>query len=1061
MRIQNNVMAMNTHRMYTINNSNVAKSAERLSSGYRINRAGDDAAGLAISEKMRAQVRGLNMASKNSQDAVSLIQTAEGALQEVHSMLQRMNELANQAATGTNETFDREQINAEFNQLKEEINQIADTTTFNNMKLLDGSLASDAANVSVANVSTLKNGATLTSGAIGTTPSYTVTKHTGLSDQVGSYIIAEEGAGSGKVKITFTDDATGNQTNTIIDLNKVVTGDVANGKSFTVDLSEAGLGVYTMTADNSGAAGVADLAAALATGTVTTEAISEDAAATPAQIGAVGNARAGSVPAGAIGTVENATVNVHAGPASTHQVSIDLAGIAGANNPVVGSTYEIQFTGGTLSSTAVAAGDASLDAAGIAAKFNGQSVTIGSTTYTASVSGSELILTADTEGALDAADSLSGTFTVAINADGTTGQDIDPASTAVTLTQAGVTGVAGQEGYVDLTLNNVAGIEDGDKLSIGGKNFVFKTFGGAATAGAGEVLVELGELDATAEDVAAKLQAAITADGPIPGYTMSNEGGGVLRFTQSTAADATTEELEAIITNTDGAAASVESDQAGVAEVTEQTHQISVNLAGTEGAANATIGSTYSIDFGGGITLESAAIGAADGSLDAEGLAAKFNGQSVTVGSTTYTASVVGTTISLVAGTAGALDPADSISSLSYTFGYDTNASGEDLSPDATAVVETTPGVDAGTAIPGRVDLALDSANLADGAKIEVDGKTFVLRTPGGEAQAEAGEVLIQLNQADMASNTALASAVASAISAETLTNYNVSDLGNGSIRFAQAVAADVTVPELEGAISLTQGPARAGRVDLAMHAASVTDGAKIEVDGKTFVLQTPGGEAAAEAGEVLVSLSEADMASDTALASAVAAAISTEGLTNYDVTDNADGSITFTQITPSAITTGELEASITLAAGVDAPEEDAASATTNNGALKIQVGANEGEQLTISVASMNTKGLGIANSTIDDQTKAGSAITATQKAINLVSEQRATLGAMQNRLEHKIANLDNTSENLNAAESRIRDVDIAKEMTTYTKNNILSQAATAMLAQANAAPQGVLSLLQ
>ena len=139
MRIQNNIMAMNTHRMYTTNNSAVSKSAEKLSSGYRINRAGDDAAGLAISEKMRAQVRGLNMASKNSQDAISLVQTAEGALQEVHSMLQRMNELSVQSATGTNADFDRSQISAEFEQLKSEIDQIAETTDFNNMKLLDGS----------------------------------------------------------------------------------------------------------------------------------------------------------------------------------------------------------------------------------------------------------------------------------------------------------------------------------------------------------------------------------------------------------------------------------------------------------------------------------------------------------------------------------------------------------------------------------------------------------------------------------------------------------------------------------------------------------------------------------------------------------------------------------------------------------------------------------------------------------------------------------------------------------------------------------------------------------
>ncbi len=150
MRIANNVMALNTHRFYSSNNNAISKSAEKLSSGYRINRAGDDAAGLAISEKMRAQVRGLNMAAKNSQDAVSLVQTAEGALQEVHSMLQRMNELAVQSASGTNDSgVDRAALQQEFANLQDEIDQVASTTTFNDMALLNGDLNGNADAVKV------------------------------------------------------------------------------------------------------------------------------------------------------------------------------------------------------------------------------------------------------------------------------------------------------------------------------------------------------------------------------------------------------------------------------------------------------------------------------------------------------------------------------------------------------------------------------------------------------------------------------------------------------------------------------------------------------------------------------------------------------------------------------------------------------------------------------------------------------------------------------------------------------------------------------------------------
>jgi flagellin len=140
MRINNNLMAMNTHRQLGINAGNGAKSIEKLSSGYRINRAGDDAAGLAISEKMRAQVRGLNQASRNSQDAISMIQTAEGALNETQAILQRMRELAVQSANDTNVDTDRSALQNEINQLSEEITRISSTTEFNTQSLLDGSL---------------------------------------------------------------------------------------------------------------------------------------------------------------------------------------------------------------------------------------------------------------------------------------------------------------------------------------------------------------------------------------------------------------------------------------------------------------------------------------------------------------------------------------------------------------------------------------------------------------------------------------------------------------------------------------------------------------------------------------------------------------------------------------------------------------------------------------------------------------------------------------------------------------------------------------------------------
>ena len=139
MVVQHNVTAMNTNRQMGSVQGALSKSTEKLSSGYKINRAGDDAAGLSISEKMRAQIRGLNKASSNAQDGISLIQVAEGALNETHSILQRMNELATQAANDTNTATDRTALAAEVTQLKTEIDRISTTTQFNTMNLLDGS----------------------------------------------------------------------------------------------------------------------------------------------------------------------------------------------------------------------------------------------------------------------------------------------------------------------------------------------------------------------------------------------------------------------------------------------------------------------------------------------------------------------------------------------------------------------------------------------------------------------------------------------------------------------------------------------------------------------------------------------------------------------------------------------------------------------------------------------------------------------------------------------------------------------------------------------------------
>ena len=153
MRINTNITAMNTYTQYTKNNSKIASSVKKLSSGYAINSAADNAAGLAISEKMRAQIRGLSQASTNSQDAISLTQTAEGALSSSTEILQRMRQLSVQSANDTNaNSVDREALQDEFSQLQTELDDISSTTTFNKKNLLDGSLATTQKNVTNASL---------------------------------------------------------------------------------------------------------------------------------------------------------------------------------------------------------------------------------------------------------------------------------------------------------------------------------------------------------------------------------------------------------------------------------------------------------------------------------------------------------------------------------------------------------------------------------------------------------------------------------------------------------------------------------------------------------------------------------------------------------------------------------------------------------------------------------------------------------------------------------------------------------------------------------------------
>jgi len=235
MVVQHNMQAMNANRQLGVTTSAQSKSTEKLSSGYRINRAGDDAAGLKISEKMRSQIRGLDKASSNAQDGVSLIQTAEGALNETHSILQRMNELAVQGANDTNQSIDRDAINQELSALTEEIDRISETTQFNKQSLLDGSFTGKNLQVGAnQNQKITLNIAAMNAKAIGLSK----VKVGATSGYFGTNDITEKGkfalnTASGVIRQCIHKRASKNATVTALTSNGTVYFKTANGTKTT------------------------------------------------------------------------------------------------------------------------------------------------------------------------------------------------------------------------------------------------------------------------------------------------------------------------------------------------------------------------------------------------------------------------------------------------------------------------------------------------------------------------------------------------------------------------------------------------------------------------------------------------------------------------------------------------------------------------------------------------------------------------------------------------------------------------------------------------------------
>jgi flagellin len=902
MIINHNIAALNTYRQLSSNTTIGQKSLERLSSGLRINRAGDDAAGLAISEKMRAQIRGLDQASRNAQDGISMIQTAEGALNEVHSILQRMRELANQAASDTNVKIDRDEIQKEINQLTSEINRIGNTTEFNTQKLLDGG---------ISKVSSTVNTAGSKNGTVGQISFNTTTK-------------SVQGAKASGVA-SFTDGGT--------------------AKTISIEASDFGtaLNGYTIKFDSTATGHSVDVNAKVITVKIQTASLDD----------------------------ENITQDI--------------------NDAIATET--------------------SLDGVTVAATLSDD---------------------------LNAATGLDGT-TVAIS--------------------GGITEVGGDYNF-DIT----TGFKAGEAITIAGKTFV-------AVEGAADPTK--GQFSASTDRAtqAASLRAALLADNDISSRfdVAVNKNNVQLteKATKATGVDLDKPALKADSSNFGSFVAE------GVTAAVWETGALTTALGD---------GDNGTLVFN-GVTLNISAITGGAAGTD-ESSIANVTGTGATISIDTETG--VGSTtaaqqIQLILDAFNQIKDVSGSPIADFTFELDVAGTGLKITGpladgakyNNTFIAET-----------GKVDFAIVDGNgtelttkgvtqykldlthaFTTGDVFRIDDVNFI--AVSGTADATKGEFSVDGTLADQVASLKTAIQANTTLAAK----YTVDTTDN---------ILKITTEEVSLAEPLTVSSGVQGEYSFNLNN-PLTVGESYKIDGVEIKIVDDAAKYYDE-----ISAGTAILAGDDAQTQVanLVAAINLNDILNDKYTAYADG-------TNLVLTQQEgyesKEAPVVRTGKVGAGDSFEAS---------FQIGANTAQSMTISINDMRSVALkvsgeaagesvtakngsvasyvAIANVTngtdnanveyaldVSDHKKATAAISVINDAIEMVSAERSKLGAYQNRLEHTINNLGTSSENLTASESRIRDVDMAKEMMEFTKMNILSQAAQAMLAQANQMPQGVLQLLR
>lgn len=1139
MRIYQNIAALNTNRSLKTNTSSGAKSLEKLASGLRINRSGDDAAGLAISEKMRAQIRGLNQAQRNAQDGISMIQTTEGALAESHSVLQRMRELANQAANDTNVDVDREEIQKEIIQLTSEINRIGNTTEFNTQSLLKGKqvdivetsapleiLKDGVAAVAVGMTSALQ----VNAKSVEAVPSIAVVGAS-MAKATGSVSELTETVASVKGEKASVSLVTNGMVFEAVDL-----GDDLNGKNITIKSGTGNDADSTLSIDASGNY----------TFTIGTNSLGESVATNQ---GTLYNELKAAIANYTFGPGETITVKEPVYPADA---LADLAANGTLDGGVteVPGTYEFTITEafeeqgdkitiGGQTFTAVynttadpalgqfevngaARGNVKLTAANIDfSSLSGPttlSITIDGNTYTTGDLDQSFLTTGSlvnhiksaTDGSvalsevadiyLDAAGELNirakGSYDVKIAYNGA-GADQTVAATALGIPAGMVTRAEAQAKSLAEAIDKNA--------ALGGR------FDTPAISGGKITLTEtVGKATGLSLD-----HPVVSGAGQDDKLLVSNNGG--QNLSQLTLEPASYQaEVAATSIDLEGNAGQKLSITAGP-ELGTRANQVKVKLAQNtedslyvaykDGVVTVNLAkTTASKNNAANVEAQVRALGTLDGidfsQWSVSGIGAWDNnniGSPITNGNSKMTGGVDASSSSKLtiladvpdivirlAGTKAADNTAAKIEAgiqklgeyfyfddygkwTSIDYGkftaeaqgtWDTNTLGNSITSDRSVFVGGQ------QEVKGEYAFEL-LQSFAPGDFIEIDGHVFKAVESG--ASASKGEFDVSGDLKDQAVSLLVA------LKLSPLADQYTATVDNNMLTLKEKTATgeDLSNDDLEVRGTGTEGEFAIAQEELLEH------GAKFILDGQEILISAANQHSgyidgtAAKVAQTLAGQSQA-------LADAVNANANLKG--KYIASIGADGSLLLKQTE-------------------DFTSESEPSVSTRNSSIgdfkaTFHIGANTGQSVTITVQDMRGLAMGISgdgsventtasngavatymdvptvNSGSDERNvefaldvtsseKASAALSVINDAIERVSAQRSSLGAFQNRLEHTINNLGTSSENLVAAESRIRDVDMAAEMMDFTKNNILSQAAQSMLAQANQLPQGVLQLLK